>query len=688
MASQPVTPGEPIAPFVPDLEALIAEVMDEWKIPGLAIAVVQNGEAALVKAYGLRDVEAGLPVTTDTHFMICSITKSFTSTGLALLVDEQRLDWKHPVRDYIPEFRLHDAVATDRITVRDLLCHQSGLPRHDWIHMPGDLSPAQMLAAMRYLEPSTDIRSTFQYQNLGYLVAGMVAERISGQSWTAFTRARLTDKLHMTVTFTAEDFAAAADAAVPYAMDGDTRLRAKLWPISTTPSGGINTSIADFAHWLRLHLDKGEFAGQRLLSPSLMRELQTPRVHVMASEFAEIGDVHYGFGFGVHNYRGERVVSHGGGWIGWSTLMTMLPERDVGVAVFTNRDASPVPDILTNYVFDRVCGRELVPWLDRHRERRRKAVAQLDADRQARKASRRANTRPSHELADYAGDYDHPGYGRMTITHTGNELKWAYRGMLEPLAHRHFGFIRDAPATARGPRLDLVRERFDEVFSPPADPISRGDPRFAHCLFSSRRVDERHACAVRCGARELCAKGDRCGDPGLARPFRRWRLRNSGRIRAPVLCEGKAALLNSEAERKAGKNFHLESGSRFSRRGSHFDRLRDLWRGGGTCGHFAAQFMRRDRSVDVPDGPGEAKNNSGAQGGYDAYFGTYPGADGFATDGSGFEACLPVQDGGQDCAPPYHDPNDVQIGGPVTLWISALICCRSTSLVRYTFPPP
>ena len=449
MASQPVTPGEPIAPFVPDLEALIAEVMDEWKIPGLAIAVVQNGEAALVKAYGLRDVEAGLPVTTDTHFMICSITKSFTSTGLALLVDEQRLDWKNPVRDYIPEFRLHDAVATDRITVRDLLCHQSGLPRHDWIHMPGDLSPAQMLAAMRYLEPSTDIRSTFQYQNLGYLVAGMVAERISGQSWTAFTRARLTDKLHMTVTFTAEDFAAAADAAVPYAMDGDTRLRAKLWPISTTPSGGINTSIADFANWLRLHLDKGEFAGQRLLSPSLMRELQTPRVHVMASEFAEIGDVHYGFGFGVHNYRGERVVSHGGGWIGWSTLMTMLPERGVGVAVFTNRDASPVPDILTNYVFDRVCGRELVPWLDRHRERRRKAVAQLDADRQARKASRRANTRPSHELADYAGDYDHPGYGRMTITHTGNELKWAYRGMLEPLAHRHYDTFELPEAAGR-----------------------------------------------------------------------------------------------------------------------------------------------------------------------------------------------------------------------------------------------
>src|SRR5262249_19202048 len=192
--SQSVAHSESIAAFIPMLELLIAEAMDEWKIPGLAIAVVQNGEAALVRAYGLRDVEAGLGVTTDTQFLIGSVTKSFTSTGLALLMDERRIDWTKPVPDYIPEFRLHDAVAADGVTVRDLLCHHSGLPRHDWIWVPGDRSSAQMLAAMRHLEPSDDIRSTFQYSNLGYLVAGMVAERISGQSWTEFTRARLTDK--------------------------------------------------------------------------------------------------------------------------------------------------------------------------------------------------------------------------------------------------------------------------------------------------------------------------------------------------------------------------------------------------------------------------------------------------------------------------------------------------------------
>ena len=458
MASQSVARSESVAACIPELERLIAEAMDEWKIPGLAVAVVQNGEVAFLKAYGFRDVEAGLKVTTDTQFLIGSVTKSFTSTGLAILMDERRLDWAKPVRDYIPEFRLHDAVATDRITVCDLLCHHSGLPRHDWAWIPGDLSPAQMLAAMRYLEPSEDIRSTYQYFNLGYLVASMVAERVSGQSWTEFTRARLTDRLGMKVTFSVEDLAEPADAAMPYWMDGDTRLRvAKLWPICVTAAGGINTSIANFANWLRLHLDKGEFEGQRLLSPTLIQQLQTPRVHVAASEFAEYSDVHYGLGFRSHSYRGERVVWHGGGWMGWSTLMTMLPDRGVGLGVFTNRSQSVAPDILANYVFDRACGREPIPWLDRFRERRRKFVAQLDVDRQARTATRRLDTRPSHDLADYAGDYDHPGYGRITITHAEGKLNWAFRGMSEALAHRYYDTFElpEAPGRPLPDRLAI-----------------------------------------------------------------------------------------------------------------------------------------------------------------------------------------------------------------------------------------
>src|SRR5262249_19036658 len=450
MASQSVARSESIAPFVPALEGVIAEAMEAWKIPGLAVAVVQNGEVVLVRAYGLRDLEAGLKVTTDTQFMIGSVTKSFTATGLALLVDERRIDWNKPVRDYIPEFRLHDAFASDRVTVRDLLCHHSGLPRHDWIWLPGDLSAAQMLAAMRYLEPSDHLRSTFQYTNLSYLVARMVAERVSGRSWGEFTRA-LTDKLHMDVTFTVEELAAAADHAVPYAMKGDIRLRSKLWPVSVAAAGGMSTSIASFANWLGFHLGKGEFEGQRLLSPGLIHELQKPRVHVGTPEFAEYSDVHYGLGFRSHRYRGERVVWHGGGFTGTNTLMMMLPDRGVGVAVLANLGMTPLfaPHILANYVFDRVCGKEPAPWLDRFRERRRKLVAQQDVDRQAEQASRRPATQPGRDLADYAGDYEHPGYGRITITHADGELNWAFRGMSEPLAPRHYDTFElpDAPDT-------------------------------------------------------------------------------------------------------------------------------------------------------------------------------------------------------------------------------------------------
>lgn len=439
MASEPVARTESFAVFIPELERLIAEVMEEWKVPGLAVAVVQNGEAAFLGPYGLRDVEAGLKVTTGTQFQLMSVSKSFTATGLALLVDERRMDWKKPVREYIPEFRLYDAVASDRVTVRDLLCHHSGLPRHDWIWLPGDLSPAQMLATMRYLEPSDDIRNTFQYSNLGYLVASMVAERVSGRSWAEFTRA-LTDKLNMDVTFTVEELAAAADAAVPYAMEGDTRLRSKLWPVSVTAAGGMSTSIASFANWLRFHLGKGEFEGQRLLSPRLIRELQTPRVHVGPPEFAEYSDVHYGLGFRSHRYRGERVVWHGGGFTGTNALMMLLPDRDVGVAVLANNGMVPLfaPHILANYVFDRVCDKEPVPWLDRFREWRRKFVARQDADPQAGKASRKPATQPGRDLADYAGDYEHPGYGRITITHAEGKLHWAFRGMSDQLTHWHY----------------------------------------------------------------------------------------------------------------------------------------------------------------------------------------------------------------------------------------------------------
>jgi CubicO group peptidase (beta-lactamase class C family) len=357
---------------------------------------------------------------------------------VALLHNEGRLDWTKPVRDYIHEFRLHDAVATERVTVRDLLCHLSGLPRHDWVWRPGDRTSAELLAAMRYLEPSRDIRAAWQYNNLCYNVAGLLIERASGQSYEAFVRARLTDKLGMTVSFTLDDLEASVDAARPYTIHEDTRLPAVRLPVGTIAAGAINTSAADLANWMRLHLGKGEFGGERLLPATLIDELHAPRVYYTAPGIAEFGQAHYGLGFRRQSYRGDQLVWHGGGLVGWGARMTLVPDFGIGVAVLTNRSPSEVPTALTCYIIDRLRGREPIDRRERFRKKREELLAQMQADKDVRDKTRRKHTRPAHDLTDYAGDFEHPAYGTMSIRVWDGALHWSCRGMFAAMIHRHY----------------------------------------------------------------------------------------------------------------------------------------------------------------------------------------------------------------------------------------------------------
>lgn len=431
-------PDASLASLIPDIDRLAAEAMAVWKVPGAALAIVQDGKVVLTRGYGQRDLEADLAVTPQTHFVICSITKSFTATAIALLHNEGVLDWAKPVRDYLPEFRLSDPVATERVTIRDLLSHQSGLPRHDWLHLPGDISPAEMLPLMRHLELSRDIRAAWQYNNLCYNAAGLLIERLSGQSFEAFVRERLTNKLGMSVSFSLDELEAGPEPAKPYMINVDTRLPALRLPIRTTAAGAINTSVADLANWMRLHLGKGEFAGERMLPAALVEQLHAPLAHIGKSEFSEFGEAHYGLGFQSNAYRGDRIVSHSGGWTGWGSLMTLVPDAGIGVAVLTNRSPNEIPPILTRYVIDRLRGREPVDWLARVRKMREDFIAHIPADKEAREKSRHKDTRPTHALSAYAADYAHPAYGVISIREQDGALHWSWRGMGAPLSHWHF----------------------------------------------------------------------------------------------------------------------------------------------------------------------------------------------------------------------------------------------------------
>src|SRR5713101_2375906 len=428
-----------IAELSPELDQLAIDAMADWKVPGAALAVVQDGKAALVKAYGQRDIDANLPVTPSTQFLIGSITKTFMATAVALLHNEERLDWTKPVRDYIPEFRLHDAVATDRVTVRDLLCHQTGLPRHDWVWWPGDRSATELLGPLRHLELSRDIRAAWQYNNLCYNVAGLLIERVSGQNYEAFIRSRLTGRLGMTVSFTLEELEASIHAARPYMMHEDERLPALRLPIRPIAAGAVNTSVADLAHWMRLHLAKGDYDGERLLSAALINELHAPRIYYASPGDPEFGEEHYGLGFRSTHYRGDRLVWHGGGASGWSAMMTLVPDFGLGVAVLTNLSPpNGVTEILTRYTVDRLRGRDPVNWCERHRKWRQQFLAQVQITKDARAKARHMGTRPAHDLAAYAGDYENAAYGVMSIRAEGGALHWSWRGMGAIMAHRHY----------------------------------------------------------------------------------------------------------------------------------------------------------------------------------------------------------------------------------------------------------
>jgi CubicO group peptidase (beta-lactamase class C family) len=425
--------------------------MAEARIPALAIVVLQAGQPVLQRAFGLRDIDRGSPATTTSQFAICSITKSFTAAGLAMLVEERKLDWDQPVRELMPDFRLQDPLANKEITLRDMLTHRSGLPRYDWVWIPGDRSPDEMFGVLDQLTPNREFRSVFQYQNLMYMVAGMLAGTIAGMSWEDFTRQRLLQPLGMKqCSLSIDELRQAAEFVEPYTVVNGELCRAPMYPIRTAPGGAINASIDDMARYLRFHLDLGIFERRRLLAEPLARLLQSPQMFVRTAEYPELGDVYYGFGFEVTQFRGERLVRHNGSWVGWGSLLAMLPVRGIGVVILTNRYFSPSLDFLNYAILDRLSGVSGTDWSARCRTKIEQGATQRKELRATRRAEPVRQGPPAHRVADYAGIFEHPAYGRVSIDHDAGQLRWRGLGLDSELNHRS----ADAFAFPDGPDDD------------------------------------------------------------------------------------------------------------------------------------------------------------------------------------------------------------------------------------------
>jgi CubicO group peptidase (beta-lactamase class C family) len=427
-------------------DAIINRIMTDWKVQGIAVAIVDKNKVIFAKGYGYRDTENKLPVTPATQFAIGSCTKAFTAAGVCLLKEDNVLDLDQPVRKYLPWFTLYDEYASNNMTPRDLLCHRSGLPRHDLTWYGSPATRRELVERLKYLQPSKPFRTTYQYQNLMFMTAGYLVGQLTGQSWESFTKQRLLDRMGMTSTnFSVAEMGKAADRSLGYIERND---KVEVIPYmnidAVGPAGSINSTANDMAKWLITLINGGSYNGQQVLSANTVREIQTPTMVAPAPvplPYDENGYATYGLGWSISSYRGHIRVEHGGNIDGFSASTCFLPRDSLGIVVLTNMNGSASTSLVRNYTIDKLLGLSEIDWNTRLLADAKKAKEAAAGNKQASDADRVAGTTPSHALKAYVGRYEHPAYGVVEIAMNGDDLALDIHGLKSGLKHYHYDYF-------------------------------------------------------------------------------------------------------------------------------------------------------------------------------------------------------------------------------------------------------
>ncbi|MBP1661608.1 MAG: Beta-lactamase, partial [Candidatus Aminicenantes bacterium] len=417
-----------------DIDALVDRVMKAFEVPGLALAIVKDGKVALAKGYGVRKLGDPAPVDARTLFGIASNSKVFTATALGLLVEEGKIAWDAPVVDYLPWFMMYDPYVTRELTVRDLLVHRSGLGlgAGDLLWWPeSTYNRRQVAERLRYIKPATSFRSAYAYDNVLYLVAGEVIQAVSGMSWEDFVADRILKRVGMTASNVRHSAAAeAGNVATPHAkVEGAVRPIAPFTSDNTNPAGGINSGAEDMAKWMLVRLARGKLAdGTALYSERTARQIEAP-VTIMPNPAppAELAPLKsnfraYALGLDIRDYRGHLVVNHTGGLPGYVSMVTLIPERKLGIAVLTNAESTAAFSALTQQIVDHDIGATPMDWTAAYV----KVLARLEAqtaEMLGKSATARdASSKPSLPPAKYAGVYTDAWYGDIAIEEAGGKL--------------------------------------------------------------------------------------------------------------------------------------------------------------------------------------------------------------------------------------------------------------------------
>lgn len=436
-----------------DLDSFVGETMKAFDVPGIALAVVKDGRVVVAKGYGVRKLGEAAAVDENTLFGIASNSKAFTAAALAILVDEGKISWDDPAIKYLPNLQLYDPYVTRELTVRDLLCHRSGLGlgAGDLLWFPHTIySRDDIIYRLRYIKPASSFRSHYAYDNVLYIAAGQIIPAVTGKSWDDFVRERIFKPLGMSNAVTThDDLLHSANFATSHA-----RLEGKMTPIppmdvdNIAAAGGIDASVSDLAKWMIVQLNAGKLAeGKRLFSERQSREMWTPQTILPISDplppLAKLRPLFaaYGLGWNVRDYQGHRIIQHSGGLPGYVSLTTLVPDQNMGIVVLTNAEEGGAHSAITYHVVDSFIGVQPTDWLKAQLEA--KKLRRADADMKLKKYEERRATasKPSLPIAQYAGEYLDPWYGRATVREENGKLLLSFDqtpGMVGELEHWHY----------------------------------------------------------------------------------------------------------------------------------------------------------------------------------------------------------------------------------------------------------
>jgi len=412
-------------------------------VPGMAIAIVEDGKVTLAKGYGVRQLGAAEPVDADTIFPTGSTGKAFTVAALGILVDQGKIGWDDKVIDHLPGFQMYDPWVTREMTIRDLLVHRSGLGlgAGDLLFVPRtNLSRAESVRRLRYIKPATSFRSGFAYDNVLYMVAGQLIEAVTGETWEKFTAAHVLEPAGMRHSTTDDETRfATLDRAQPHARTsgglrgvGDQQRLDEHDDLgrSAAPAGGLAISANDMSRWLRIQLDGGKLpeGNGRLFSEAVHAQMWAP---VTPQPIAPRPDAlqptqpmfsTYALGWDVQDYRGTKIVWHGGAVFGFLTAVVLIPDKHVGFAIEINSEDGEIITGLMYELLDHYLGLPKGTWPEKFTAYKRERVqSALMAYQSA--AAKPAPVGPSLPLGRYAGTYADPWYGNIEITEAAGTLR-------------------------------------------------------------------------------------------------------------------------------------------------------------------------------------------------------------------------------------------------------------------------